>query len=104
VSKLTLPLRGLQLGSSAKTKGLCLAQVELFGRSYSEIEFSAMNNLLWDVILEREFLSQHASVTFNFGGLELPLQVGALQAVQNVQQVRLFEHLILDCKPIAAKS
>ena len=91
-------------GSSAKTIGSCTTQVELLGRSYAGIEFLVMNNLLWDVILGREFLSQHKCITFNFGGPELPLQMGTLQEVQKINQVRLFEHMTPDCKPIAAKS
>ena len=91
-------------GSSAKTIGSCTTQVELLGRSYAGIEFLVMNNLLWDVIFGREFLRQHKCITFNFGGPELPLQIGTLQEVQNINQVRLFEHMTPDCKPIAAKS
>ena len=50
-------------GSSAKTIGSCTTQVELLGQSYAGIEFLVMNNLLWDVILGREFLSQHKCIT-----------------------------------------
>ena len=91
-------------GSFAKTTGSCTTQVELLGRSYAGIEFLVMDNLLRDVILGREFLSQHKCITFNFGGPELPLQIGTLQEVQKINQVRLFEHMTPDCKPIAAKS
>ena len=91
-------------GSSAKTIGSCTAQVELLGRSYAGIEFLVMNNLLWDVILGREFLSKHKCITFNFDSPELPLQIETLEEVQNINQIRLFEHKIPDCKPIAVKS
>ena len=62
-----------------------------------------MDGLLWDVILGREFLKQHRSVNFNFGGPECPLHLGVLEPLK-ANPVRLFEHLTPECQPIAAKS
>ena len=59
---------------------------------------------MWDLRLGRDFLSHHEFVSFNFGGPESPLHVGALQPIKNVPTVRLFEHMNPDCRPIAAPS
>jgi len=51
-------------GASMKTQGSCSTLVELFDRSYENVAFSIMDELLWDVIIGREFLKQHRSVNF----------------------------------------
>jgi len=90
-------------GASVKTQGSCSTLVELFDRSYENVAFSIMDGLLWDVILGREFLKQHRSVNFNFGGPEYPLHLGVLEPLK-AKPDRLFEHLTRECQPIAAKS
>ena len=62
-------------GASVKTLGCCAASVELKGRDYSNVSFSIMNGLMWDVILGRDFLNQHRSVNFNFGGPKTSLEL-----------------------------
>ena len=52
-------------GAAMQTEGVCLTSVELRGREYTDVKFSVMNGLLWDVILGRDFLNQHESVSFN---------------------------------------
>ena len=62
-------------------------------------------NLMWDVILGREFLREHKSVTFEFGGPKCPLNLNALDVLKGVTPVRLlFEDLTPDCKPVVCKS
>ena len=90
-------------GASVETQGSCSMLVELFDRSYENVAFSIMDGLLWDVILGREFLKQHRSVYFNFGGPECPLHLGVLESLK-ANPVRLFEHLTPECQPIAAQS
>ena len=89
--------------ASVKTQGSCSTLVELFDRSYENVAFPIMDGLLWDVILGREFLKQHRSVNFNFGGPECPLHLGVLEPLR-ANPVRLFEHLTPECQPMAAKS
>ena len=55
-------------GSAVKTKGSCVASVELRGRRYESVRLFALENLLLDVILGCEFLSQHESINIKFGG------------------------------------
>ena len=54
--------------ASVKTPGSCAAPVELRGRQYADVEFSAMDGLLWDAALGREFLREQEIVSFEFGG------------------------------------
>jgi len=63
-----------------------------------------MDNLMWDVILGREFLIEHKSVIFDFGGPKCPLNLNSLDVLKGIAPVRLFEHLTPDCKPVASKS
>ena len=55
------------------------------------------------MILGREFLKQHKSVNFNFGGPECPLHLGVFEPLR-AKPVRLFDHLTPECQPITAKS
>ena len=90
-------------GAFVKTQGLCSATVELPGRKYSNVNFSVMNDLLWDVILGREFSVQHECVSFMFGGVQSPLRLGALKPIKDIEPEKLFEHFDYDCKPVAVK-
>ena len=64
----------------------------------NDVELMAMNQLLTDVILGRDFLEKHQHITITFGG-ELP------PCIKTKIVPRLFEHLINpNCKPIAAPS
>ena len=62
-----------------------------------------MDDLLWDVILGRDFLSHHESVSLMFGGPELPLQLGALKPITGRKPKRLFENVAQNCRPAATK-
>ena len=89
--------------SAVKTKGTCCTSVEFRGQSYENVEFSILDDLLWDVILGCEFLSQHESVKIDFGGPKSTLKLGALKSIQGIKPVRLFEHLSTNYRPIATK-
>ena len=43
-------------GSTVKTRGSCNVQTDLLDRSYDKVNMLVMDNLMWDVILGREFL------------------------------------------------
>ena len=64
---------------------------------------TVLKNLITDVILGRDFMTQHQSVNFYFGGIKPTLQLGALEAVKTSTPVKLFHHLHDDCQPIATK-
>ena len=90
-------------GAAVQTQGVCSTSVELRVRENTDVKFSVMNGLLWDVILGRDFLSQHKSVSFKFGDLESPLELGALLPIKGLEPVRLFEHLSPNCRPLTTK-
>jgi len=72
--------------------------------SYDKVNMLVMDNLMWDVILGREFLKEHESVSFAFGGPKCPLNLNSLDVLQGVTPVRHCEHLTPDCRPVASKS
>ena len=90
-------------GASVKTQGVCSTSVNLQGREYSNVNFSIMDGLLWDVILGRDFLCKHKSVSFMFDGPQPLLNLGALKPLKGVEPARLFEHLTPNCKPVTSK-
>ena len=90
-------------GTSVKTQGVCSTSVDLQGREYSDVNFSIMDGLLWDVILGRDFLCKHKSVSFMFDGPQPPLNLGALKPLKGVEPARLFEHLTPSCKLVTSK-
>ena len=90
-------------GFSVKTKGTCSAAVDLCGRKDDDVNFLILKDLLWDVILGLELLSQHESVNIEFGGPESPLKLDVLKPVVGIRPVKLFEHLSSDCHPVTTK-
>ena len=89
--------------SAVKTKRLCSTSVGFQGRDYNNVKFLVLENLLWDVILGCEFLSQHKSVKVDFGGPESSLKLGALSILRGIKPVRLFEYLNPNNRPITTK-
>ena len=57
-----------------------------------------LKNLITDVILGRDFMTQHQSININFGGVKPTLQLGALEAVKTSTPVKLFQYLHNDCR------
>ena len=84
-------------GASVNTQGSCAASVE------PNINFSVKDGLLWDVILGRNFLSQHQSINFNFGGPKTSLELGGLKPIKDVEPVKLFELMSPNCEPVAVR-
>ena len=56
-------------------KGRCMADINLLGELYTNTCLSVMPDLCCDVILGRDLMSQHSSVTVNFGGPRKNLMV-----------------------------
>ena len=91
-------------GSTVRTRSSCNVQIDLLNRSYDKVNILVMDSLMWDVILGREFLKEHQSVSFEFDGPKCPLNLDSLDVLKGVTPVRLFEHLTPDCRPVASKS
>lgn len=63
---------------SAKILGHCIADLELGGKTYSNLRLSILPGLCSDLILGLDFQKQHQSVSFHHGGPEPPLVVCGL--------------------------
>ena len=65
---------------------MCQVHLKLLGQEYKSSSFSVsatvVKNLITDVILGRDFMTQHQSIKIHFGGVKPPLQLGALEAVK----------------------
>ena len=70
-----------------------------FGSSYGRLPKSPQKE-----ILGRDFLSQHQSVNFNFGGPKTFLELGALKPIKGEEPVKLFEHMSPNCEPVAVRT
>ena len=73
------------------------------GQEYKNVSVTVLKNLITDVILGRDFMTQHQSINIHFGGVKPTLQLSALKAVKPSTPVKLFQYLRNDCQPIAAK-
>ena len=63
--------------SYSKSLGMCQVNLKLLGQEYksSSLSVSAtvVKNLITDVILGRDFMTQHQSIKIHFGGVKPPL-------------------------------
>ena len=87
---------------TSKVEGECFVNFTMQNRKYSNVKLLVLENLCADIILGQDFMGQHKSVVFEFGGCEPSLHISALTAM-NVPPPSLFEHLTDDCKPVAVK-
>jgi len=60
-----------------RIRGSCNVQIDLLDRSYDKVNMLVMDILMCDVILGREFLRGHQSVTFEFSGPKCPLNLNS---------------------------
>ena len=81
----------------------CCVQLELKGRTYSNVSLSLLDDLCAPVLLGHDFLRQHESVSLEFGGKLPSLSVCGLIAA-SIDPPPLFSDLSPDCKPIQTKS
>ena len=88
---------------SAKTLGHCIANLELGGKTYSNLRLSILPGLCSDLILGLDFQKQHQSISFHHGGPKPPLVVCGLTTLK-VEPPDLFANLTADIHPIATKS
>ena len=89
--------------SYSKSLGMCQVNLKLLGQEYKNVSATVLKNLITDVILRRDFMTQHQNININFGGVKPTLQLGALEAVKTSTPVKLFQYLHNDCRPIATK-
>ena len=76
--------------SYSKSLGMCKVNLKLLDQEYKSVSATVLKNLITDVILERDFMTQHQSINIHFGGLKPTLQLGALEAVKTSTPVKLF--------------
>ena len=88
---------------STKIEGFCTVTLNYQGHTYKDFRVSVMPGLCSDLILGLDFQSQHASVTFKYGGAKPPLSVCSFTML-NIGPTSLFANLTSDCHPIATKS
>ena len=94
---------------TAKIEGQVFVDIMLQNRKYENVKLYVLDNLCADVILGQDFMKQHNSVVFNFGGNKPALivscvgHVNALTAME-IPPPKLFEHLTPDCRPVAVRS
>ena len=88
---------------SAETLGHCLVNLELDGKTYSNLHLSILPGLCSDLILGLDFQKQHQSISFHHGGPKPPLVVCGLTTLK-VEPPDLFANLTADVHPIATKS
>ena len=91
---------------TSKVEGQCFVDFKLQNRHYDNVKLYVLDNLCAQVILGQDFMEQHNSVVFKFGGDKPSLIVSSVSALttMNVPPPRLFEHLTPDCKPVAVRS
>ena len=83
--------------------GRCKADITVGEIFHANVELLVLPGLCANLILGRDFLSRHESVTMKFGGKQPPLVLGALGTL-NIEPPPLFPHLHPSIKPIADKS
>ena len=94
---------------TTKVEGECYVDILLQNRKYTNVKLYVLANLCSDVILGQDFMKQHKSVVFNFGGDKPSLIVSTIGTVSTLTAMKipspkLFEHLTDDCRPIAVRS
>ena len=95
---------GLASGScSSNVIGVCYVNLVVQNRTYENVKFSILPELVCDLILGASFMDQHSSVEFRFGGSEPPLVLSGLPPMDMVLPP-MFSDNLLNPRPIATKS
>ena len=89
--------------SYSKSLEMCQVSLKLLGQQYKSVSVILLKNHITDVILGRDFVTQHQSINIHFGGVKPTLQLGSLEAVKTSTPVKLFQYLHNDCQLIAIK-
>ena len=95
---------GLAAGSnSSNAVGESYVTLIVQNRTYENVKFSILPELVCDAILGDSFMDQHSSVEFRFGGSKPPLVLSGLPPMDMVLPP-MFSDLPSNVKPIATKS
>ena len=92
----------------ASIKGQCTVDLNLLGEWYPDIKLSVLPHLYSDIILGQDFVSQHSTISFAFGGskkdlvISHPISCSVPSAL--VDEPSLFSNIDPTCKPISTKS
>ena len=86
----------------ASSLGLCKESLVVLGQNYNNMELSVLPDLCADIVLGKDFLKQHESVSFEFGGSLPPLVLAGIGTLK-IDPPALFEHKHPNIKPIRAK-
>lgn len=93
---------------STSVRGCCVVDINVKGEYYRNTRLSVLPDLCCDVILGQDFMSQHSSVTVEFGGPKKNFSVNNSSTCSvlsaTVEAPLLFANLPSDCRPIATKS
>ena len=91
------------VSSTVSITGTCAVNLSDEGLKYAGHKLSVLPGLCGDLILGLDFQSQHASITFHYGGSEAPLAICGFRKL-NIDPLEPFVNLTADCHPIASKS
>ena len=92
----------------ASIKGQCTVDLNLLREWYPDVKLSVLPNLCSDIILGQDFMSQHSTISFAFGGskkdlvISDPISCSVPSALVDIPS--LFSNIDPDCKPITTKS
>ena len=86
----------------AKSMGVCKESLVVRGQEYKHMELSILPELCADIVLGKDFLKLHESVTFEYGGSLPPLVVAGIGTL-NIDPPSLFEHKHPNIEPVRAK-
>ena len=95
---------------SSSIIGEVVIDVVINNKPYAGLTVSVMRNLCVDLLMGKDFMKKHKSVTFQFDGslpaLLFPAKKSAIccLSVMNIDPPSLFSNLPPDTKPIASKS
>ena len=84
------------------SKYFCIQNIELNGQIYENVRLNVLKDLCTDVIIGQDFMKQHSSVEFLFGGEKDKLTIAQLKCM-NVECPRIFRLLNGEPLPIATK-
>ena len=87
---------------TASSMGLCKEHFVVRGHEYKDMELSILPDLCADIVLGKDFLKLHKSVTFEYGGSLPPLVLAGIGTLK-IDPPSLFEHKHPDIEPIRAK-
>ena len=87
---------------TSEIKGYCVVKLQIKDMIYKNVRLFVMQNLCAKLIIGLDLLSQHKSITMNYGGNLPPLTICGLSTL-NIDPPALFQNLTPNCHPVATK-